>query len=278
MQVELPQIDTQPVQQVVEALPPLAVMVLGGLVVIGFVLWLLGRSLARPACAVSGLVLGGLVGFVLGQRFAEQGAFTLPLVLGGGIAGGLLAALLFRVWMAISCAALLALVVPAASIVWQGTAPPLELTLGEAGEAETAPEAPLRGEDAEAADAALPGPVQALWERTKEAYGHHAGVVRTWWDELGSGARWALTFGGLIGAGAGLLLGLIAPYWAASLQTALVGGLLMFYPGREVLMRLAPDHTGWLPNTPRLVILSLGLITLLGVLVQWTLFVRRADK
>jgi len=34
----------------------------------------------------------------------------------------------------------------------------------------------------------------------------------------------------------------------------------------------------WLPHTPRQTLVALGLITSLGVLIQWTLFHKQADK
>ncbi len=48
----------------------------------------------------------------------------IPLVIGAAVAGGLLAALLFRMWMALSGAVLLALAIPAAVLIWQGTPTP----------------------------------------------------------------------------------------------------------------------------------------------------------
>lgn len=277
--VGMENINAESFQPVLESLPPLAVLVLAVLVVVGAVLWLIGQSLARVACVVSGLVLGGVAGLSVGQMLAEEGAYTLPLVLGGAIAGALLAGLLFRVWMGISGAALLALAVPAASIVWMGvTPPPLQLEEMRAQVTDEGAVERLVGDD-EAGDASsVDGTVAALMTTARGIYASQAEAARTWWEELGGAARGMLVTAALIGGAAGLLLGLMLPNMAASVESALVGAILMFYPGRELLARLAPDQTGWLPHTPRATLVALGLITLLGVLIQWTLLRRRTDK
>lgn len=314
------------------------------LALLGLGMWLLGRRLARPACTVSGLVLGGLGGLALGEMLAEQGAFTIPLVIGAAIAGALLAALLFRIWMAISGAALLALVVPAAMVIWQNTPLPApeetEATeQAQETEHETTPGLAPGGEplvidenldsaDSEAllhwlerltgidlegvastdvdpdadpdatdhADAADPdaedadsSPGTLAGEQIEAVIGEGSAAVRAWyaelrerlrawWSELSPAARRGLFVGAGIGALLGLTLGLALPYTAAALQSALAGSILVFLPLRELLARHAPEWTGLLPQSPRATLLWLGLITVLGVLLQWTLFRRRADK
>lgn len=307
-------------QPVIEALPPLAVAVLAGLVVVGAVLWLLGRKIAPVATGICGLVLGGVAGFVVGERLSEQGAYTLPLVIGGGIAGGLLSAMLFRVWMGVSAAVLFALAAPAAAIVWQGTPPPavdlevvteevragIEEAEAEAAEAEkeaaeeaererrrsAKPQASPRGQrgQAEAPAAAepaaapsvvdtwLPRWVSALRNVASRVYETQSEAVRGWWDTLGPAGHWLVMIAALLGLVIGLAFGVAAPYWAAMVQTALVGAMLMLLPARELAMQVAPGLEGWLPSTPRPTLLLLGLITAVGVAVQWALFGRSADR
>ncbi len=318
-------------QQVLDSLPPLAAIAMGALAVVGLVLWLLGRSLAKPACAVSGLVLGGLAGYVVGALLSSEGAMTLPLVLGGAIAGGLLAVLLFRIWMGVTAAAILGLAVPAAVIIWQGTPITVHVTRAdptdadrtpveadrprekaEAAEAGAAGEAmppmsieielpswSMPGEDAdtaeatrrprargdarrgvvdEAAEADEAGPLRAVGRVVQTTYDRQAAAIGAWWEGLGSSARWLLVAAALIGGGVGLVLGLSLPNMAASLQTALAGSLLLFFPLRVLAEGYAPGMAGVLPTSPRATLVTLGLITLLGVLVQWALFQRRADR
>lgn len=302
-------------QPVLDALPAPAALLLGAAVVVGFVIWVLGRKLARPACAISGLVLGGLGGLVVAQKLASQGAMTLPLIIGGSIGGALLAAFLFRVWMGLSGAVLLALLAPAASIVWQGTPLPeidveaarqsIEQPVEQERVEEERPRRPTRATaprrvrtprrdagrepavEAEAPEAgtaawSLPGAasVEAVRQRVVLVYESQSEAIRAWWDGLGAAGRFLLIAAALIGAGVGLMLGLIAPYWAAGLESALVGSILMLYAGRELAYEYAPAVASVLPGegSPRWTLITLGLITLVGAILQWALFRKRADR
>lgn len=303
---------------------------------LGLGLWVLGRRLARPACAVSGVVLGALGGLLVAELLQEHGAFAIPLVVGAGIAGGLIAALLFRVWMAMSGALVFALLVPAAMVVWHGappvpeqgqqpeppqqpesappnadpddeaTAPPADEPTAEGmlgwledffgidlEEVEQVPgkvqrqldEAPDPDEAEDAAplrDTAgdrLGSAIDHGRERARGWYERSRDRLAAWWGDLSPGAKRGLAIGAGIGALLGLTLGLALPYTAAAVQSALAGAILMFLPLRLLVERHAPDWTGLLPQSPRAVLIWLGLITLLGVILQWTLFrKRRADR
>ena len=295
-------IDMESWREVAAALPPAGVVLLAGLVCLGTVLWLLGRRLARPACVVSGLILSGAAGYLIARSLAEQGAYMLPLVVGAGIAGALLSGLLFRVWMAVGSAIILALCVPAATIVWQGTpapevaTPPVTASSAEAGApsetesasprraaAESPPASKMGDESAGSASKAetggeTAGLIEGIRGTVEAAYGRQMETIRVWWEELEEESRWAIRLTALIGAAAGLLLGLIAPYTAAAVQTALAGSLLIYLPGRALLARYAPDTATWLPETARATLLMLGLITLIGVLLQWAMFRSRPRK
>lgn len=302
------------------ALPVVTTILCAAAIVAGIVLWLLGRSLARLACGISGLVLGGLAGLLVGQALSEQGAMTIPLVIGGGIAGALLASLLFRVWMAISGAALLALVVPLLVFVWQGAPLPMvqppaddEATTAEdgaesgtpidvdgviesvktavqeqvdkfsdnegegEGEAENATTA--AGVDVESIQAnAAQGAMDEVSEEAREAIDQAVGEVRAWWDGLEGSGRSLIIVAAIVGALIGLIFGLVAPYIAASFESALVGAILILLPTRTLLDAHAPDLGAYLPHSERATIVLLGLITLIGIAIQWTLFRRRTDK
>lgn len=298
-------------QTVMLVLPTIGLIVVA---LVGLVLWMMGKRIARTACAICGLVLGAIGGFVLARAMSDQGAMLLPLVIGGALAGALLAGLLFRVWIALSGAVLLALVAPAAVLVWQGT--PVEPIAPEQGSAETA-EQPAEGEavdlptsitdafresmkgdlpfgtneteqpaaetgaadDAEAADGAdMAQVMEAAAEAARAWYEQQLALVSEWWSQLGSATRGTIYTTAAIGAGVGLLLGLLLPYVAASLESALVGSLLLLLAGRELTALHAPEAAAWFPQSPRMVVVWLGLITILGFAIQWTVFGRRADR
>lgn len=289
------------IETVMGVLPTIGLL---AVLVVGVVIWLIGRRIARTACAVCGLVLGGLGGYVLGEMLSDQGAFVLPLVIGAGIAGALLAGLLFRVWIALSGAALLALAVPAAVLVWQGT--PAEEPEATASaeveaeaEAETAADVPdepagpvgvaelLRrslteegelaaGEEAERAE--VEEVIEAAADVARQWYDEQTQRVSEWWADLGPGTRGTIYLAGAIGAGLGLVLGLVAPFVAASFESALVGSILLLLAGRELTAMHASGAAAYFPQSPRMVLVWLGLITVLGFAIQWTLFYRRADR
>lgn len=300
-------------QQMLEKLGSVGVLMPALTLGAGLLLWLLGRKLARPACAFSGLVLGGVGGLVIGEAMVDQGGVMLALVIGAAIAGALLAALLFRVWMALSGALIFGLAASAAVLLWQqapvddsADAPPpgvstLTETDSDAGEtggeitlhipidALTDPiregfAAAIDGEDSEAAAqltidreaAAKIG--SAILDALRGLAGYYRESLDAWWSQAGTGVRGGVMIAGLIAAAVGLLIGLIWPYLAASIQSSAAGSVLMLFSSFSLLAQLMPEHLGWLPASPRGVLVCLGLITVVGMGLQWTFFARKTDK
>ncbi len=91
---------------------------------IGLFLFTMGRKLVKVAVGLSGLCLGAFAGFVLANQFQVTSQLTIVWVAGGAVAGILLATLGFRFWMAASLAALVAALVPAFSVIMEGTSAP----------------------------------------------------------------------------------------------------------------------------------------------------------
>ena len=81
-----------------------------------------------------------------------------------------------------------------------------------------------------------------------------------------------------VGLALGRFLGLWKPLVAASVESSLLGGLCWFLAARELLNIYWPWAGERLPRQPHMVLLLVGLITLLGVLIQWTISERQADK
>ena len=273
---------------------------LAGGLVLGLVLWLFGGRLASKGVMLTGFVLGGLGAMGAAALWTREGPWLLGLGIGGAVAGVLLAWLLFRVWVALSAAVLLALVVPAATLVWDGAGPAISLT-DEGREATAAalgygpdetPSGPLtptafgdedpdrgEGEDGDEGDGRPADWFDrgALMRAVAGEWSHQVQSLRDWWGTLNGGERTFLGVGAAAGAGVGLVLGLLVPLIAVSIQAATVGAALLFFTGRALLLTYAPDAGVWLPVDRRGVLLTLGLLTLLGVLVQWGLR-RRAAK
>ncbi len=252
---------------------------LGVVLLLGLTLWLSGKRLARPACAVSGLLLGGLGGWWIGNQISDTGSLLLPIMVLAAIIGALLAAFLFRIWMGLSGAILLAVLVPAASLVWLGTTPQTAQNTQEIEQSPVDQDEQTTLDDViELADGGVQGIWSKMTEAGRETYDQQAQLLRTWWDELGGAGRSLVMISALIGAGFGLLLGLIQPHFSASIQSAVIGAILIFFTGRQLLTSYLPDQTTWLPVSARGTLLTIGLITLAGLAIQWMLFHKRADK
>lgn len=260
---------TQVVREAEAALPAAVLGVFALMVVVGIVLWLVGGRLAKAACVLSGMVMGGVGGWLIGATLADQGAYVLPLVIGGSIIGALLAGLLFRVWIAGVGAAVLALVVPVASLVWQGaTVDPVSFDQQAVVDQtlETA-----EGEDS-------PTLMQKVNRAMDAVYTQLADDAEAWWESLGGSGRTIVYMGALIGAAVGLLLGMVLPKVSAALQTALAGALLVYFGAMGLARWQLGEDSTVLPDSARGAVVAIGLITLLGTVIQWTLSRRQADK
>ena len=264
-------------------------------VVVGVLLLLVGSKLARPCCALSGLLIGGLCA-AAAIDFIEAKRFMIFAVVATAAITCVVSWLAFRLWMGLTAALILALLAPLATMAWQGTTPQLQA------ESETQTETTLTADtdptDAEPLEAKsilpdlgliLPGtePDQSGEEESQkytdlllkqfdqQVYKPTAELVEQIWQGLSPPTRMTAWVAAAAGAVIGLLLGLILPYGAAGLQSALVGTLLMVFCGLQLLPK---DMASRLTFSPRTTIVVLSLITVHGVGIQWTLFRRKVDK
>jgi len=90
----------------------------GTAIVAGLILWTSGRTVLRPSLGVAGAALGGLLGWSVIQS-AEQLEWPWVWVGATTVIGGALAILLFRIWMGLSLAVILAIAGPVAALSWQ---------------------------------------------------------------------------------------------------------------------------------------------------------------
>ena len=236
------------------------VLLFGGLL-LGLALLLLGRKMARPGCALTGLVLAGMGALAAAEQLGGRNLMVVWIVAGSAI-GCVAAWLLYRVWMGISCAILLALAAPAASVFWEGTTlPPVVAPATQSDE-----EAPAE------TDSGQSNPLTRMIESQGQ-------VIRTRWeDQLEPAGRRMISIAAAAGALVGLVGGLFMPNVAAAFQSALIGSLLILISSKGLVANYAPQHTGFLPHQPRTALLLLGLITAIGIAIQWTLLRSKADK
>lgn len=278
-----------------------------GLILLGAALWLGGRRVARPMGVMAAMVVGAGVGLLLTQS-RGQGAVMIAGTLGALIAA-VLAWALFRIWMAATLAVVLAVAMPLAGMALQGVAPPplLSMTtphtdIAPAGSADPDPRDTAEKLAADLVEqlrkavmakqtATDQTPASSSRNDEADTLGDEArSILGNWWDrQCAAVDEWrralppvqrasAAALAGL-GALLGVLLGLIGPYTSAAIQSSLIGGAIAIV-GISRLGQLNPDGplAGLLPQSPVQLVSLLGLITLMGVGIQWTLWRCRADK
>lgn len=284
-------------QQADEALPVLTLTARWVVVGVGIALWLAGGKLLKAACMLGGLMLGMIVGG-LSVAFVDSPAIAIGFMAGLGLLGVLGAWLMFRTWVAFSAAVMFAIVAPAAVIVWQGV-PAHQLSddteqataqvqqryadLSSQLNADTKlqVESLIQKGDPEAlnqADALLAEQGEKAWEAAKTAVFQNLEDVKAWWNDSATNVQKNIGLAMLIGAGVGLFFGFVAPTYAASIQSAMVGAVLIVIPGRELIASYLPATAEFVPMTARGTLITLGLITVMGIALQWTLYLRPVDK
>lgn len=270
--------------------------------VAGLILWALGRSLVRMAVSLSGLAIGGMTAFGLAQSFGAGSDITLAASLAGAIAGCLAAWRVFHVWMGLSMAIVLAWAVPAAMLVWEGPPPPEEASataraqpdpLTDVGGPATVAPLPLTGAEGGVADGTGPGAAPGgfnpedlakplspqLGEQVAEKgltlvkaiagwWQAHREEIHAWWDGLGPAYQKRLLAATGAGALAGLLIGLLLPNLCAAFQTSLVGATLIFVGVRGLLAIFAPAQSVWLPTSTRAILITIIVLSCVGMMVQ----------
>ncbi|MCE9590579.1 MAG: hypothetical protein K8S99_08665 [Planctomycetes bacterium] len=243
------------------------------MVIVGLVLWLFGRRLTKPLCILLGTAAGALAGFVLADqlKISSSGIAIYLMCVVGAAVGVLVSWLLFRLWMALTLGILMAVLLgygmPGVMRPWlnDGGRPPIP---HEAASYDGSVGAALTQSNEEAAviDQAV-----VVVRRVTEA-------VRNWWAYLSPRGRQLAVAAGLIGLFHGLILGIWKPLIAASLQTAFAGALLLVWADWSlVIPRLSADTLDGLRHS-WVAPAAVGLITILGVIVQWTIRRRQTDK
>ncbi len=266
---------------------------LGACVLAGVVLWLLGGRLARPGCALVGLVVGTGAAALLTYNELSP-TVTLLVIIGAGIAGCLVAYLLFRIWMGLSCAVILMLAASAVSVGVVSDEPPtveqmkVNLKPAEKADAEELPSPTIEleaGDDKpKPTETLAPGAAEAqaaarnVLARTKAVVTNEWSEYREWWSRQNASTQRTTAAVAGIAAAIGLLGGLIFPYFAASVQSALCGAALMTLAGLELIKLNTEPTPAWLPHTAFQIALAISLITALGLALQWTVLRRKADK
>ncbi|MEM9345403.1 MAG: hypothetical protein AAGB26_02175 [Planctomycetota bacterium] len=284
-------------QQADNALPTLTMTARWVVFGIGVALLLAGGKLLKAAVMLGGLMLGMIVGAV-SIAFVDSPGIAIGFMAGLGLLGVLGAWLMFRAWVAFAAAVMFAIAAPAGVIIWQGV--PAQQLSDDTQEATAQVQQRYEGlasqlndqtklqvqeliqqgdQDALVqADQLLAEQGQEALEAAKTAVFQNLEDLQAWWSDSSSSLHRQIGIAMLIGAGIGFLFGFIAPSYAASIQSAMVGAVLIVIPGRELVASYLPAVAEFVPTTARGTLITLGLITLAGTALQWTLYLRRDDK
>lgn len=244
----------------------------------GLVLLLMGRRLIRTACAVGGLVLGGLLIGALTIHVLNAPQYVLFGLIGGAVVCCLLAWFLYRMWMGLSCAILLAMLSPMATIIIQGKTEAVSTQIESLKQDNPYAEIEKPNLAALNPDALDQETREELWRQLQALWGPIGDRVSAMWEQLDTSGRTTVLIAAGVGALLGLLFGLIAPNGAAMLQSAAVGAMLILIGALGLAFIHLPDAMAKLNLSERIILVLLGLITLHGVGIQWTLFGRKVDK
>jgi uncharacterized membrane protein YraQ (UPF0718 family) len=190
----------------------------------------------------------------------------------------MLSILLFRIWVGVSLALVLGVVIPMLVLLWSHTPPPDAVDLTDEQTMQSLREAagdaanPLTREDVK-----LP---EISEEMRKKLYALPAAQwqsVQAWWGDLSDSMRTSAMLAMGAGLLSGLIFGLIKPHLGAALQSALVGAMVLTLSlGHGLTMVLGEEAN--VPRGPRVFVVAVGLITIAGVVVQWTILRGKADR
>lgn len=259
--------------------PELLTLLLGLVTVMGLVLCLLGRRLARSACTLASVAGGGATAYALARGSTGQ-ELLFVWIIAGGIVGLVVGWFLFRVWMGLALGLVLGLAASTVTLALQDNLPPLvPESARNLWRDVTAPitQDQSPDQDKDTVDVKqLPQLLgEPLRERLRPVLDDELEALDTWWTATSAGARSVLVVA--VGAGVliGLIVGLIGPHLTATVLSSLLGAVLIV--GSVGGMDL-PRIEAFLPHGPTAQIGAASLITVAGVLLQWTIFRRKTDK
>lgn len=236
--------------------------------VIGLGLCLCGRKLARPVTAIGGLALGGLIVYLLPKASMDR-TMLLLWVAGGCLVGVVIAFVLFRIMMGLLFAIVLMTLLPTVALLSQDQMPTIQLPAPADLIVEPTPVE-------SGADADQPPPIEQRIQRAiEQMVKEQLSAVNDWWLQLGRTGQYTVTFCAGAGALFGLVIGIIGPYFTASILAALAGATMLLASALAADVAALDTH---LPPSPLGRIAVVCLITTVGVAIQWTNFRKKTDK
>jgi hypothetical protein len=251
---------------------------LAWLFLIGMAMWCVGRHMIRLSFGAFGLIVGTAAGAAVFHAFLSHLPMSL-LVTVGSLIGAAMGVALYRPGMAGVLAITLCASAPASVLLWtdsptpelrepivQGVTEIFQTAQLPTGRRDEQGRLVLKAED-------LPSISEPLGRMNRQL----ADNLSAWWDDLPAGPRWLSIVLVVAGLALGLTVGMIVPSTAATFVSALLGTLLMSGGVRRAGQML-PALGEWLPAETRMLLVWLAAATVIGSIVQCTLFRPSADK
>lgn len=272
---------------------PAASLLWGLLAIVGLILWLLGRRLAKPACAIAGLVIGLAAGWLVAELAQAEQSWPVYLI-AGSLIGAAVCWWLFRLWMGIGLALVLSLTLTPILLTDFPPHPPPPSPLSPL----SPPASPTRPSHLVLSDSLPKADLAKLKKIVRAASSDSPANHRSsdWSDRLmpmirRQAAIWhhrletpmptswkhpaAITAGVAL---LGLSIGLLMPRFAASVQSTWAGGWMVLTATRELIaVHAQPIDLSWLHSSDHWLV-ALGLITILGVIVQCSIGRPKTDQ
>jgi hypothetical protein len=101
--------------------------------------------------------------------------------------------------------------------------------------------------------------------------------VASTWGELDGQSKGVAIGAGTIAGGTALVLGVVLPVAMVTVAAAWLGGWVVVLAGGVLLVLLWPAGEAYLPGGQLAWVAMVGLITVLGVGLQWTVLRRKSD-
>ncbi len=283
-------------------LPPAAHAPIALALVAGFLLWIVGGRLIRPAFAAMGIVIGGLGGFLLLPQLGFEQVLGMPSpyagLMFGGLSGLIFAIVVFRMAVGIASAGAFALVGLLGGLAFLQVQPMIErgdqdvevddraAALATDGGSMSFLE-DLLGENQSTIDHAEEvinnagrESFESLNEDTQSVMRGAYEQCRAFFDALvtQAGDRWAATSvdermilmgGTILGAVAGLLIGFVAPKRSSAVVSALAGSAIWLASAVWLMHALEAPGREFLQRSPLVWVIIWLAAAGVGVMLQF---------
>ncbi len=261
--------------------PMLSLLADGSFVMIGvfgLILWAFGKSRIKIALAIISMLAGAIAAGVVVSHLtlsSQPALLIMVCIIIGALAGVVLGLFLARLWTAILLAFVAAILAPLCIAAWHepsvpmpDTAIAIEQTVNPLIEATINTD--ITG-DGEIDQRSVRDVVIDMLKQTTDQW-------KQWWLDLGKTTRWATISVSTVAAIVGFIVGLTIPNLSAIAVSAIIGSFMILTAIGGLMRHIGPEGAGSLFNSPRRTLIALVVTAAAGIMFQWIILRRSADK